>query len=375
MLAGNGRRPHGVVAGMAVAVMLPLALMPAASADVPGTASAGGTDHAKTVAAGRTTDGAKDRPYAELARGKAPGTPYTVNRELKAPDADGQLAGFSHPLHYERVAGGWMVIERTEDYHEQMWFVGTDGHRRQLAENNQFSFEGGLANADGSRFAWSIPEQGSTRDAGPATTVAVADGKTGQVLARLSVDAKGAVTVAGMVGDRVVFNAKEPRSDGMHIWDPADGSVTVVPDHFARVTDGTSLVATDTSGSSDPCEAVLDAANGNAQLWKRCGDGTVSSFSPGGSYVLLGSGTTAELADPRTGKELTSFTWKFNAWQTRWESDDALLVNPRDYDRNAILRLSTDDLTRELATVPRDDPGGVDGISDPPYNLGTPSYY
>lgn len=180
-----------------------------------------------------------------------------------------------------------------------------------------------------------------------------------------------------MVGDRVVFNTPEPGPNGMSVrlWEPVNDSVTVLHHRRAVVTDGASLAATINLHADNPCTEVLDTADGNKPLRKRCNGAAMEGFSPDGTYALLDSGGKAEFANPRTGEVIERYPWKFNAWQTRWESDGTVLLNALLEDRDAILRLSPDDGTRQLATTRRDDPGGVDGLNDPPYNLGTPSAY
>lgn len=350
-----GPAPTAMRALVALLLAIGLSTFAAAAAPSSGVKKAGGTDG----------------PYADLPRGHGPRVPYVLKRRIRDPQANWQLKSISNPDRYRRVAGGWVLTRTTKEYNSQLVFVQRGEARSSWRlDQRRFTLEFAVSK-DGTRFAW-FTRTGLDGHRKPEHGMLVlASGQTGRIVAQRPIDSEYG-TVAGMLGDWVVFNDEDGDGQAMKIWNPSTGDVSGIDWRLAVATDGVSRIAAQDTGRQ--CAAVLDTRADEPLLWERCHQ-HIGGFSTDGSYVLFDSGSTMKFANPSTGDIIKRYPLRFEPWQTRWESDHALLVNARDRGRNAILRFQVDTGTWETATRPRVDPGAGGDLPDPWYNLGTASQW
>lgn len=196
------------------------------------------------------------------------------------------------------VAGGLVgladpvPVEGAEEQGDHvLWLAARDGEPMELGSGQIYDVG---VSADGTRVAWAEHDWSTeTEDAGPGRTVVyVADTRTGAVLHELEqTGADGPVgTVKGFLADgRVVLDSATNAPGGIHLWDPAAGTVTPWTDFgFVNALAPGGDVAVLHPGGVEDRPAVVGTATGEAvrELGVREHAGR-EAFSPDGRHLAL----------------------------------------------------------------------------------------
>lgn len=308
--------------------------------------------------------------FVALPTGAPPEVPYFDTAAGEIVDGETRVrTELTNVTDVVRVSGGY-AVQTLEDAAE-LFFVGPDGKADVLSSTGS-PISSFAASVDGKRLAW-LEDASQGNEYVLVVVELTGDGPEGELH---SIAWDSALEVIGFVRDAVVLGSD--RDEGAAIWNPADDAPTWLDGTIDAVaSDGIGYVAVVT-GEDDEfrrCSTLVDAGNGNRDLWGSCED-MVRALSPGGHYAVTvdprsdGYADAAfQIVDGPSGQpfvivgpgEPSYFGYSF-------ERSGAVLIEAEDDGQHAIVRCLPNGEC-EFATPPMPFEG-MDSDRPAPYALG-----